>query len=111
MTSTDVKKSTLTPAQQRLLEIMQRTNHGRIEGMSVRNGQPVFDPAPRVIRKIKIAGDNGPRPETAATDFALRKEVVEFFEHLDALGTGVVRCIEIKNGVPFSMDIEGTVQE
>ena len=107
---TEPRKSALTATGRRLVELMQRMNYGRIEGLVVRDGQPVFDPPPRVIRKIKIAADNRPRPELVATDFVLRKEVVELFQHLEALGTGFVRCIEVKNGVPSSMDIEGMVQ-
>ena len=110
MSKTELHKSSLSPAGRRLVALMQSTHFGRIEALTVRDGQPVFDPPPRMIRKIKIAAANGPRAETIPQDFTLRKEMVEFFEHLEALGTGVVRCIEIKNGLPFSMDIEGTVQ-
>ena len=108
--SVPVTQASLSPSRRGLVELMRRINYGRIEALNVRAGAPVFDPLPCVIQKVKIGGDNGPRPETKSQDFTLRKEVVEFFEHLKALGTGVVRCIEIKNGLPFSMDIEGTVQ-
>ena len=108
--ATEPRKTTISPACRRLVELMQRTNYGRIERLAVRDGQPLFDPPPTVVRKIKIAADNGPRPELTARDFVLKKEVVEFLRHLDAMGTGMVRCIEIKNGLPFSMDIEGTLQ-
>ena len=107
---TEPRKTTLSPPARRLVELMQRIHYGRIERLAVRDGQPVFEPTPVVVRKIKIAADNSPRPELAADDFALRKEVVECLEHLRAMGSGVVRCIEIKNGLPFSMDIEATVQ-
>ena len=108
--SVPVTGASLSSSQRRLVELMRRINYGRIEALHVHAGEPVFEPPPRVVRKVKIGGENGPRPETKSQDFTLRKEVVEFFEHLEALGTGVVRCIEIKNGLPFSMDIEGTVQ-
>jgi len=106
----EISKRDLSEPRRRLLELMQEVNYGRIENLEVRDGEPVFDPPPRIIRKIKIAAANGPRPEIKSHDFTLRKEVVEFFEHLETLGAGVVRCIEIKNGLPFSMDIEATVQ-
>jgi hypothetical protein len=56
-------KSSLSDPQRRLVELMQRLNFGRIEDLIIRGGEPVFDPAPKVIQKVKIGGENGPRPE------------------------------------------------
>ena len=99
-------KSSLSPGCKRLVELMQRVNFGRIEGIAVRDGEPVFDPPPRVVRKLKIGGDNGSRQEMGSTDFALRREVAELIEHLGRLGTGTVRCIEVKYGLPFLIEVE-----
>jgi len=33
---------------------MQRINFGRILNLSVRRGQPVLDPPPRIIREMKL---------------------------------------------------------
>ncbi len=99
-------KSSLTPSQQLLLTKMQRINYGRIEGLSVRRGQPVLDPPPRIIHEIKFGGDNGPRPEVAKADFELKAQVRDLFAHLEALGDGVIPCIEIKHGLPFRMIVE-----
>ena len=111
MSKASARISDLSPAGRRLVALMQSVRFGRIRALAVRDGQPVFDPAPRVIRKIKISAQNGPRPEARRPDFAIRKEVIEFFEHLETLGTGVVRCIEIKDGLPFSLDIEAPVRD
>lgn len=102
-------KADLPPAGARLVELMQGLNFGRILDLAVRDGEPVFDPPPRLIRKIKIGGENGPRPEAVTADFELRKEVREMFEHLSRLGTGIVRCIEVKNGLPFMAEVEEEV--
>jgi len=104
--SANPKKQNLSLAQQRLIELMQRINFGRIEGLSVRRGQPVLDPPPRVVREIKFGGENGPRPEATKQDFELKALVRDLFAHLEAMGNGVVRCIEIKHGLPFRMTVE-----
>ena len=103
-------KASLSPKRWRLLELMQGINFGRIEGLHVRDGEPVFEPAPRVVRKVKIGAENGRRPELDAMDFVLKREVAELFEHLGRLGSGVVRTIEVKGGLPFALDIEETVR-
>ena len=99
-------KSCLSDAQVRLIELMQRINFGRIFDLKVRRGQPVMDPLPRVIRDIKFGGDNKPRPEAAKTDFALKAQVRELFAELEAMGDGVIPCIEIQRGLPFRMAVE-----
>jgi len=85
---------------------MQRLNHGRIFDLTVRDGQPVMDPPPRVVREIKFGGENGPRPEVAKADFALKGQVRELFAQMEAMGDGVIRSIEVKHGLPFRMTIE-----
>ena len=57
------RKSSLTPPQARLVDLMQRLNFGRIEDLHVLNGEPLFDPPPRVFRDVRPGRDNGPRPQ------------------------------------------------
>ncbi|MCX5674887.1 MAG: hypothetical protein NTX87_07750 [Planctomycetota bacterium] len=109
MVTVAVKRS-LSPRRRALVELMQHINFGRVEGLVVRGGEPVFDPPPRVIRAVKMGGDNGGRPEMRLTNFELRQEVLELFEHIERLGDGVVRCIEVKHGLPFHMEIEEAVR-
>ena len=72
----------------------------------VESGEPVFDPPPRIVREVKFGGENGPRPELRAGDFALKTQVVELFEHLDRLGDGTLERLEVKHGLPFRMTVE-----
>ena len=104
------KKLSLSPGRRRLLELMQQINFGRIDGVTVRGGEPLFDPSPRVVREIKFGSENGPRPELGIDDFVLKAQVVELFEHLDGLGDGKVGSIEVKYGLPFRMSVEELVQ-
>jgi hypothetical protein len=102
-------KAALSPARQRLVELMQLINFGRLEGLAVRNGSPVFDPPPRLIREVKFGADNGPRPERDAGDFLLKAQVVELVHQLDRLGDGTIEVLEIKHGLPFRMLVAETV--
>jgi hypothetical protein len=101
-----VTKSSLSPEWARLVELMQAVNFGRIEDLVIRSGQPLFSPAPRVIEKVKIGGDHGPRPEIGYADFRLKGGVVELLELFARLGDGEVRVIEIRSGLPVSAEIE-----
>src|SRR5262245_21350499 len=99
-------KAALSDSRRRLVVMMQGINFGRIEGLDVRNGNPVLDPPPRVIREITFGGENGPRPEFNAGNFLLKSQVVELLKQLDQLGDGTVEVLEVKHGLPFRMIIE-----
>jgi hypothetical protein len=99
-------KSSLTPALSRLVELMQALNFGRVEALVVRGGQPLFDPPPRIIQKVKIGGDNGPRPEINHADFRLKDGIVDLLAAIARLGDGEIQCIEVRCGLPVSAEIE-----
>ena len=93
-------KTNLTRLQARLVGIMQRMNFGRIEDLHVLDGEPLFDPPPRIVRSVKLGRENGPRPEAGHPDFALKAEVIELIAHLEAVGDGVIERIEVQHGLP-----------
>jgi hypothetical protein len=74
--------------------------------LQVKAGEPWFEPAPRVLRKVKIGGDNGPRPEASLQDFWLKQQTIEMLEVIADFGEGEVQSIEVKNGLPFAMELE-----
>lgn len=104
-----IPKSVLSKSQSRLIELLQKLNFGRVEGLHVRNGEPVFDPAPRVVQKLKMGADNSPRPESALQDFLLKHQTIEMLQAIADLGEGQVLAIEVKNGLCFSLEIEHPV--
>lgn len=104
-----IKKASLSPGRQRLIEMMQQLNFGRIEDLEVRAGEPLFSPAPRVVQDIKIGAENGPRPESAFPDFFLKNQVIELFQHFDRMGDATVACIDVKHGLPFKLVVEQAV--
>jgi hypothetical protein len=101
-----ITKSSLSDAQRHLVDLLQRLNFGRIEGLHVRCGEPVFDPAPRVIQKLKMGGENAPRPEIALDDFLLKHQVIEMLQAIADLPDGFVLTIEVRHGLPHVIEAE-----
>ncbi len=99
-------KSSLTSPKQQFVGLMQRLNFGCIKGLVVREGEPVLEPKPRIVREVKFGGENGPRPEAVKQDFELKKEVRDLFAQMEALGNGIVLSLEVKHGLPFKMSFE-----
>lgn len=98
-------KRDLTPRQARLVEMMQQKNFCRIENLHIQSGEPVFDPHPRVIREVKLGGENGSRPEAGIGDFTLKRQVQDLLVQLDRVGDGVIEVLVVKHGLPFSMQV------
>jgi hypothetical protein len=96
----------LTAPRRRLVRLLQRLNFGRVEGLLVRDGEPVWDSPPRVVREVKFGADNGPRPESKLRDFKTKSEVDELFRQLEAIGQGRIQVLEVKHGLPFRMIVE-----
>ena len=94
-------KAALSPARRRLLELLQQINFGRVENLTVKDGEPVFTPPPLVAREIKFGGENGPRRESSLDDFRLKSQVVELFSFFDELQNGTIEVLDIKHGLPF----------
>ena len=101
-------KSSLPPGRKRLVELMQEVNFGRIERLVVKDGDPVVDDAasPRVVLEVKFGGENGPRPEVANGDFALKQQVIELFEYFDRVRNASIEVLTVKHGLPFGMHVE-----
>jgi hypothetical protein len=98
-------KKHLSVARARLVELMQRINFGRIERMTIADGQPVLSSIGKAVSTHKLKGENGPRPELSAADFLLKQEIVELFGFLDDLQNGEIDLIEIKHGLPFLIEV------
>jgi hypothetical protein len=101
----------LSAPQQRLVSLFQTINFGRIEELEIRNGEPRFNPAPRVLVELKLDRDDGPRPERSLEQFQLLGQVVRFFDQLARLGDGTIECIEVRHGLPFRMVVEASPAE
>lgn len=109
--NTQATKLGLKEPQARLIELLQHVNFGRIEHLIVRAGLPVFDPPPKVIQKLKMGGDNSPRPESSLTDFLLKQQAIDLLQTIAEICDGEVLSIDIKYGLPLAVEIEKDVQE
>ncbi len=101
------RKGTLTPARRRLIELIQGVNYGRIENLEVRDGEPVFDPPPTVVRLFLFGRRNGPNVAHGKDDFALKGTVTELFDIFDRERSLSVRELIVDDGLPVRMTVAG----
>lgn len=106
-----MSKNSVNAASRQLIETMQDLYFGRIIELRVMSGQPMFDPPPKVVREIKFGGDNGQRLQSKTRDFTLKSQIIEMLDSIGQLGDGTLVTIEVKHGLPFSMNYEDTIRE
>ncbi len=95
----------LQPSEHRFLAAMQELGYGRFELLEIRNGELVLDPWPITIRSIRFGNSTPNRPVGALPGFTLKSEQAEFLGRIRAVGTGVILVLEVRGGLPASMEI------
>ena len=93
-----------------LLRLFQTVNFGHIDGLEVRGGEPVFNPAPLVFVELKLDAEESPRRERDLGTFDLRAEAIRLLDELDRLGNGTVERIDVRHGIPRRMIVEARSQ-
>lgn len=102
--------SHLTAPRQALVRLFQSINFGFVEAVEVRDGEPLFNPAPDVVVEVKLDATEDPRPEITLADYELKEEVVRLADELDALRNGSIRRIDVRFGLPRRVLIERPIR-
>ncbi|MGC8793980.1 MAG: hypothetical protein ACP5U2_11380 [Bryobacteraceae bacterium] len=85
---------------------MQRLGFGRFEYLQIRNGELVLHPWPTAVRDVKFGTADPVTLRQFPEQFELKQQVAELFEYVRSVEAGEIRTLEVKNGLPFSMEIE-----
>ncbi len=96
----------LLPSERRFLAAMQQLGFGRFEFLQIRDGELVLDPWPTTVRDVKFGTSDPAAVKPFPEEFELKRQAVEFFEYVRSVEAGEIRTLEIKHGLPFSMEIE-----
>ena len=103
--------SEVSAPRQVLVRLCQSVDYGQILELHVRVGEPVFNPAPLVLRDIKLDADYAGRPETELADFTLSAEVCRLLDRIDEIKAGRIQRIEVRAGIPRRILIEAQLTE
>jgi len=100
----------LRPRERTFLAAMTRLGFGRFEFVRIEQGEIVLDPWPTAVRDVKFASIDQAASRAIPTEFALKPQVAELFDYVRSVCSGEIRALEIKNGLPFSMEIDYRVE-
>ena len=102
-----MRKAQVSFQRRRLVEMMQEIRFGSIEGLEVRDGEPVTDPSPVIVRDIALGKENGPHPARSKEDFALKRPPQELFDLFDREQNIRIDRLIVQAGLPLRLRVRG----
>lgn len=96
----------LRSSERAFVAAMHRLGFGRFEFLRIDNGELVLDPWPTTVRGVKFGSEDAATRRTPQDEFQLKRQVIELLEYVRAVDTGEIRCLEVRHGLPFSMEVE-----
>ncbi len=95
----------LLPSEVAFVAAMQQLGFGRFEYLQIRGGELILNPGPVTVRDVKFGSPVTTGKPAAATS-ELRPQIAEFFVYVRDVDAGEIRELEVRHGLPFSMEIE-----
>lgn len=92
----------LSPGRKRLVRKVLAIGHGRIEGLQIRNGEPVFNPPPRIVRRAVFGKGKGQHPQLASRNFVLNAQFSWLFRQLGQRSF-TIQELSITDGLPVQI--------
>lgn len=95
------------PSERRFLAAMRTLGEGRFEFLQIRHGEVILDPFPTAVRYVEF-GVDGAAVHNSAPHGALElpDQAAEFFEYVLNFDGAEIRTLEIRHGLPVSMEVE-----
>jgi hypothetical protein len=96
----------LSAPERRFAEAMHDVGFGRFESLRFERGEVILNPWPTTVRGVKFGVVDTMTRQTPPGDFELKAQVAELFEYVRSVDSGEIRCLEVRHGLPFSMEVE-----
>jgi hypothetical protein len=98
--------SELSSARRKLVALLQGIDHGRIEGLIIRDGEPRFEAFPGIVRTFTFGRPPDRALKVRPASFEPKRALKELFAQFDRLRTGVITRLDVKDGLPCFMEMD-----
>ncbi len=96
----------LRPSERRMIAAIRTLGFGRFEYLRIERGGIVLNPWPTSVREVEFGSQYSGAAKAQAAEFELKPQVAELFEYVREVDAGEIRTLEVRSGLPFSMEIE-----
>ena len=104
--SRSISTHDLLPSERDFVGAMQQLGFGRFEFLRIDKGELVLEPWPTTVRGVKFGSEDAATSRTAPDEFQLKRQVIELFAYVREVDAGEIRTLQIRHGLPFSMEVE-----
>lgn len=91
------------------MRLMQEIRYGRIEHLTIRRGDPMFDSSLKVIRQVLLGKKSHGKQDPPSVDFELKAQMIDMFGYFDRLQDGVIPLLKVQDGLPFQLQLEEVI--
>jgi hypothetical protein len=95
----------LRPSERRFVTAMQQLGYGRFESLRIRHGDLVLDPWPTIVRSVKFGDATPNKPDNQSGEFELKQQTAQLLAFVRSVDAGEIRVIEVRGGLPFTMEL------
>jgi len=88
-----------------LVATMRSVQYGRFEALRICNGDPTFDPRPRLVKVARI-GSTKEQEMSEASDWTLKAPIRDLFREFAQLQNGTIDRLEFRRGIPCLVEME-----
>ena len=100
-----IARSSISPARQHLVEVMQELGDGHVESLDVEDGEPVLDPPPLVVKTIVLDRETAPGQAPPNGDIVMSDPTARLFRLFDQFRSLRVIRLDVRDGRMCRMDI------
>jgi hypothetical protein len=101
--------SHLSIARRRLVNNIRLRRFGYFERLSVKDGEPVWDPPPEITSHIKFGSPTRSLPVHEPDGCTLAAPFSWLFDEFDRRKNFTIKCLQFQNGIPFDMKVKETL--
>ncbi len=94
-------------AERQLVQLCEQIGFGRIDGLAISDGRPCFTPAPTIVTEVKLGADQQMRRRPSGA--SLHPSVKDLLRTIALVGSGSIRSLEVRHGLPFRIELDGVL--
>jgi hypothetical protein len=95
----------LRPSERDFVIAMRQLGYGRFESLQIRRGELVLQPRPTSVQSIKFGDSTSNRPDKPSGECELKLQAAQLFAFIRGIEAGEIRVLEVRGGLPFTMEI------
>lgn len=104
-----MRRQELSRSRRRLLELMRDVGYGRIENLTIRAGEPIFDESLLLFREVLLGRKSKEHAVPSENDFELKAQIMDLFEYFNRMQNGIIPLLKIQDGLPFQLHLKESI--